>query len=509
MNNLTRTQLSKRNFSVSVGSRLVVMIANFVSRTVFVRTIGAEYLGLGGFFGNIFSLLSLCELGFGAAVCQTLYKPIAQNDEYAVSGIMAFYAKISKIIASVILVLSIFVIPFMDKLVKSKIDISQIICAYILFCLHGFVSYLLVPKKMLVICDQRLYVVAGVRCVFSVISLVIQCMVLVKTGNYLVYLCARIMLVVFEDLLVNAYADKKYHFLSVKNTITTTYKNEIYSKVKALVFHKSGGVLSRCTDSLLISFFAGLHGMAKYSNYALVIGTIAALFDVAVNSLSASIGNLGASEGGKKSEMVMRRLYFINFCLVTVCCSVIVSTLNQIIELWMGKEMVFSDFEMLIIVASFYFSCIRDPVQIFVSSFGLFRQSRMIPIFRAILNLVFSVFFIRKIGIAGVFLGTVLSTVFAPLPWEVYVLYKYGFKENSRPFQKEMAGYIGFSFMSCAVGFYVTYKFPQSISGIVFRMITSVVVFCVLVLIMYSNSQHLKFAVGFLKNFFAKNNKKV
>jgi O-antigen/teichoic acid export membrane protein len=92
--------------------------------------------------------------------------------------------------------------------------------------------------------------------------------------------------------------------------------------------------------------------------------------------------------------------------------------------------MLFSNVEMLIIVSSFYFSCIRDPVQIFVSTYGLFKESKYIPVVRAVANLVLSVIFVRKMGVSGVFLGTMLSTVMVPLFGEVRVLYKYGFSLN-------------------------------------------------------------------------------
>ena len=118
MNKSTRTVMSKRNFTVSVFGRIVGMLASFVSRTVFVKTIGTEYLGLGGFFGNVFSLLSLCELGFGAAITQTLYRPIAIGDEQAVSGIISYYSKINRIVACVCFCLSIAAVPVLPLLVK-------------------------------------------------------------------------------------------------------------------------------------------------------------------------------------------------------------------------------------------------------------------------------------------------------------------------------------------------------------------------------------------------------
>lgn len=483
-----RTKMSQKNFVYSIVGRLVSMLTSFASRTVFVRVLSAEYLGLGGFFGNIFSIVSLCELGMGAAIAQSLYKPLAEEDEYRVSAIVAFYEKFCRLLSIVIAVLCTLAVPVLRGMVKTNLDFSLIISAYLIFVVHSVVSCLLTPKCTLVVCDQRLYVVTLVRSVFGVFALVLQSTMLIITGEYLLYLVSRIMVLTVEDIVINRYADKNYPCLKLKSNVTKEYKKSLYNNVKALVWHKVGGVLSRSTDSILLSCFVGLSGMGKYSNYALVIGTVGAFFDVAINAVSASVGNLGASDRGKKSEEIMRLMYFINFWLLTVGTSIIVATLNPFIKLWLGEQMLFNNAEMLVIVSSFYFSCIRDPVQIFVSTYGLFKESRFLPVMRAIVNLVLSVIFMKKIGVAGVFLGTALSTVTVPLFGEVFVLYKHGFSLKCTSFCREMISYISVSFLSAGGCFFLSEKFPENLSGIFARVFFS---FCVsnIILLVFSSGK--------------------
>lgn len=483
----------------SVVGRIVSMITSFAGRTVFVRVLSAEYLGLGGFFGNIFSVVSLCELGMGAAVAQSLYKPLAENDEYRVSAIIGYYTKFCRVIALVTTLLGIAAIPFLPGLVKTELDMRVILSAYLLFVLHSTVSYLLVPKCTLVVCDQRMYVVTFVRSVFGVVALALQSAMLVLTGNYILYLVSRILVLTVEDLVINRYADKNYPCLALKMGVTREYKKNLYTNVKALMWHKVGGVLSRSTDSLLLTYFVGLSGMGKYSNYALVIGTIGAFFDVAINAASASVGNLGACDRGKKSENILRKMYFINFWLLTVGTSVIVCTLNPFISLWLGEQMLFTNAEMLVIVSSFYFSCIRDPVQIFVSTFGLFKESRHIPILRAAANLILSVIFVVRMGAIGVFLGTALSTVLVPLFMEVKVLYKHGFKLSAGEFYREMLCYIAVSVTCAALCFGTTFTFPVSPVGVVARAVTAFCVSNVILLVLESGKEYFSDAVEILR----------
>lgn len=498
-NNHGRIKMSQRNFLFSIVGRIVGMITSFAGRVVFVKALSTEYLGLGGFFGNVFSVVSLCELGVGAAVAQSLYKPLADNDEYRVCAIVNYYTKFCRTISFVTAIVSTAAIPLLPHIVKACIDMKVIIAAYMLFVLHSSISYLLLPKCTLVVCDQRMYVVTFVRSVFSVVALVLQSVMLVLTGNYILYLVCRILVLTVEDLVINRYADKNYPCLALKMSVTSEYKKNLYSNVKALMWHKVGGVLSRSTDSILLTYFVGLSGMGKYSNYALVIGTVGAFFDVAINAASASVGNLGACDRGKKSENVMRKMYFINFWLLTVGTSVIVCTLNPFISLWLGEQMLFTNAEMLVIVSSFYFSCIRDPVQIFVSTFGLFKESRHIPLLRAAANLVLSVIFVVRMGAIGVFLGTALSTVLVPLCMEVKVLYKHGFKLPAGEFYREMLCYIAVSVTCAALCFGTTLRFPVSPVGVVARAVTALCISNVILLMLESEKGYFSDAVEILR----------
>ncbi len=503
MSQYSRTQLSQRNFTLNVISRIVGMFTSFAGRSIFVRTLTSEYLGLGGFFGNIFSLTALCELGMGAAICQSLYKPLATENKRQVAAIMRFYCKVNKIVAAVTLVISLGVMPLLPSITHSRVKTGEMLCAYVLFSLHTAMSYVLAPKKNLVVCDQKMYLVTAVNTLSSIVALVVQSAVLIVTQSYVAYLTARIFVITVKDVVINSYADKKYPYLSVYSCLDNGYFARLKTNVKALLWHKIGGTVCRSTDSLLISGFAGLSGMGMYSNYALVIGTVGSFFDAAMNAVQASVGNLGAWDRGEKSEKIMRKMYFLNFVMLTVGLSVLVSTVNPLIKLWLGEKMLLPQGAVWVICASFYLSCIRDPVQIFINAYGLYKETRLIPVVRAGVNLVLSVFFVRKLGITGVFLGTVLSTALVPLLWEVKMLYKYGFGNISpRPFIREMTQYIAISFCVSAVSFCVTRFVELSFLGLVIRAAISCGVSVTAVLLAFGNGEYLGFCLEYARRFF-------
>ena len=90
----SRTENSIRNTAVALIGQASTLILSFITRTVFIRSLGASYLGINGLFTNILSVLSFAELGFGTAIVYALYKPLAEQDKRQVSSLMNFYAKI-------------------------------------------------------------------------------------------------------------------------------------------------------------------------------------------------------------------------------------------------------------------------------------------------------------------------------------------------------------------------------------------------------------------------------
>ena len=85
-NNASRTQNVTKNLMVGIISKAFLLVATFVTRTLFIRILGAEYTGISSLYSNILSLLNLAELGFGSVLTYELYKPLRDNDEEMVAA---------------------------------------------------------------------------------------------------------------------------------------------------------------------------------------------------------------------------------------------------------------------------------------------------------------------------------------------------------------------------------------------------------------------------------------
>ena len=118
MNNNSRTKNVLKNMLVGTSFQVISLIMGFISRTIFIKILSAEYLGINSLFTNILTILSFAELGIGNAIVFNLYKPLAKKDEKKINLLLNFYKKTYFLIGMIILILGLILVPFIPNLIS-------------------------------------------------------------------------------------------------------------------------------------------------------------------------------------------------------------------------------------------------------------------------------------------------------------------------------------------------------------------------------------------------------
>ena len=121
----SRTENSTRNLVFAVSGHILLILLTFISRTVFIRTLGSTYLGINGLFANIISFLNLAELGLGSAIAFSLYKPIKDNDTARIASIMQFYKKALDVISHGAPLVKISALTVREDIVRIKTTVPN------------------------------------------------------------------------------------------------------------------------------------------------------------------------------------------------------------------------------------------------------------------------------------------------------------------------------------------------------------------------------------------------
>ena len=166
----SRSANSVRNVSFGFAQQLITLVLAFVTRTIFVRKLGAEYTGVNGLYTNILTLLSLAELGIGNVLTYSLYGALHDNDHEKLKQLISYYRKLYRYIAAAVTVVGLAIVPFLGQLVKSTLPHNEVVLYYLLFLCNSVVSYFVMFKVTLLRADQKEYI----RNIVATICLLLQ-----------------------------------------------------------------------------------------------------------------------------------------------------------------------------------------------------------------------------------------------------------------------------------------------------------------------------------------------
>ena len=422
----SRTEYSAKNTYIGTASRIVAILMGFITRVVFTHMLSESYVGINGLFTDILNVLSLSELGVETAITYALYKPIAENNLEEQKSLMRMYRLYYRIIAVVIFIAGLTLIPFLHILIKNKPDVEHLTLIYLLYLINTFFSYLLIYKKTLIDANQMFYIGMLYQTVFWVIQDILQIIILILTKNFILFLLVYILCTLAGNICISRKADKLYPFLKEKDVkpLEKLSKKQIFKNVRAMFLHKIGTVLVNNTDNLVLSSFVGIISVGCYSNYFLIIKSVGQIVGQMFQGIAASIGNLGATEDISRVRRIFETAVFLAIWLYGLSAIVLYELLNLFVEVSFGEKYLFSIEIVLILCINFFITGIKDAILVFRDALGLFWSDRFIPLLEAGLNLVVSLFLVRKLGTAGVFLGTFISTVSTSIWMEPYLLYK-------------------------------------------------------------------------------------
>ena len=125
------------------ANSLLGLLLPFLNRSLFLWLMGPQYLGLNGLFGSILGMLSLAELGFGAAVVYSMYKPIAEDNKPLVCAYLRFYRTVYRCVGAVIFLAGLCLMPFLRRLIHGAIPPE--LNLHLLFFIHVLVVLHAIP----------------------------------------------------------------------------------------------------------------------------------------------------------------------------------------------------------------------------------------------------------------------------------------------------------------------------------------------------------------------------
>ena len=483
-----RTKNTFLNALANSGSYVINLILSFVARTIFIRVLSQEYLGVQGLSGNILSVLSLAELGIGTAMIYHMYGPIAREDEKEITELMNLYRKLYSYVACFIAVVGLCLVPFLKYFIADDPGINGLTGIYLLYLFNTVVSYLWGYKRALIDGHQKGYISTLYVTAFMTIQFIAQIIVLLLFENFIIYLLMQIICNVLTNVSIAMKCDRMYPYLKKdrKSLPSKETRKSIFKNVSAMFMHKLGDVMVNNTDSLIISAFVGLVTVGIFDNYRMLLGSVNTAINGILGSFVASIGNLSVTDDKERVFHVYKTLNFIGFWIHSYAAVTFLVMFNPFIKVWAGEEYLFPMSVVFLIVLNFYMSGMRKVTLNFRDAMGLYWYDRYKPIFEVIVNLVVSIVLVIEYGLVGVLLGTLISTVGVCFWVEALVTYKYGFKKKVSHYFKMFTLYTASAVVIGGATYWVCELIDMGgLTAVFLKLIVCTIMYNVLVLFVY------------------------
>ena len=461
----TRTQNARRNIYASIANKSVSMLMPFVTRTAIIYFVGVLYLGLNGLFTSILSVLSLAELGVGAAMVFSMYEPIAKNDDETVCALLNLYKKIYRIIGTVILGAGLLFTPFVTKVIHGEIPSdTNIYILYLISLSNTVVSYFLFAyKTSLLAANQRMDVTTNITTILSIVVTIVQIALLAVFRNYYAYCIVTPISTIAGNLIRSRMADKMFPQYKCAGQVSHELKQEIKKRVFGLAIYRISSVMRYSLDSLVLSAFLGLAALAKYNNYFVIMNAIIGIMNIVTANTAASVGNSIVLESQEKNYRDFRKIQLIFMWLAGFFTVGMFCMYQPFMRVWVGEKLMFDDLTMTTFCVYFFTNKWGDICYLYRQSAGLWWEDRYRPIVEAVVNLALNIILVQIIGVKGVMLSTIIGLVFINSIWGSRILFKHYFTDYKQSkYLLELVWFTLCTAVACAACGAVCNFFPQA-----------------------------------------------
>lgn len=417
---MTRQQKLNLNISSSLIHQLTALVCGIILPKFFIGHFGSEVNGLITSITQFISIISFMELGVGAVVQASLYRPLAQKDYNQISAIVVtsnnFFRRLGKILVVYVSVL-VFVYPLLINKSFSFLFTSSLL---LIIAFSSFVQYYFsITNQLLLNADQLSFIVLITNTIFTLLN-TFAIIELIRL-DYSIHTVKSISALLFliKPIVFNVVVKNRYP-INRKIEITN---DPIPQKWNGVAQHIAAIAVTG-TDVVVLTMFSALTFVSVYSIYSMITGGMTQIVVSTTSSLLPYFGNMLVNNETERLKRVFERYqWFIHTLVVTLFTLtglLIIPFVSIYTAVITDFNYIYPAFGVILTVAQALF-CLRMPYTQVVLAAGHFKQTQSSAIIEASLNVIISIVLVRRFGLVGVAIGTAIAMGYRTVYLAVYV----------------------------------------------------------------------------------------
>ena len=485
---MSRVALTIKNAWIALVFQLIYVIIQFFSRDIFLNILGDSFIGTVETLKSILQFLNLSELGIGTAVGFSLYKPIYDKNKDKINEIIGYLGFLYKRIGIFVLIAALILMLFFPILFEnSTLNLPIILFLFVALLISNLLSYFFAYYMFLLEADQKSYINITINQSVFILRLFLQCIVLIYFESITLWIVLELITPFLYVFLLRKKIRQTYPWLIFNLKITKNIRDNnkgLLKKIKQLSFHKLGTFVSNSTDNIIIFYFINPATVAFVGNYQMVMNNINLLVGKLFEGTNASVGSLVAENDIKNMLKVFWEFMALRF-FISGCSSILLFVgFDSLISLWLGDRYLLSQTILSTLIFIFFILQVRQPIDSFKQAYGLYDDIWS-PVIQSVINLIFSILFVIKYGVLGVFLGTLISQFIIVMLWRPYYVFKYGFKISHWIYWKGFGAHLAYLAATCLIFYFIIGPFKVYLISTFIMLIVNLLKFGVLFIIIY------------------------
>lgn len=413
MNEISRTNNSIKNVITAYSVQILTVIIGIVSRTVFMKTLGEDFLGINGLFTSALMVLSLSEFGIGDAIVYRLLHLFAERKKQEIVCVFEFSKKIYRFLIVATLILGYVIMPLVFSTIKLENSIEHLKLYYYIFVINIALTYLSSPYSQVFKADQKERVTVKGTFISQTIIYLLQILSLFLWKQYIIYLLLMLMQNVVLYVYFRVKYQQHYGYLNgvVGEKISRDDKKDIISITKDMFIGKMAAASIASVDNLTISYFVNTTMVGRYSNYVLIFDVIKRIAKLLYNAIYSSIGEINVKEDGRTRLKFFKIENYLFFYIATILVTGACVLTNPLIQLWFGAQHLVEQKIVIIVCVDIYLGIMTYGIENFANTSELYKKTKKSYFKMAICNCILSVMLGMRYGMFGILLATAISRI--------------------------------------------------------------------------------------------------
>jgi O-antigen/teichoic acid export membrane protein len=201
-----------------------------------------------------------------------------------------------------------------------------------------------------------------------------------------------------------------------------------------MFMHKVGLLLCNTVDGTVISMFVGLAALGKYSNYTMILTSATSILTLVFSSLTSVIGHLCVEKDKATAARYCEAFHLLNFVIGAVFYLGYYAVSDDLVSILFSAELTVEREIVFVIAFNGFIQFLRNSVILFRDATGTFYHDRYKPLVEGVANIVLSVILVLVMGVSGVIVATIITTLLICHTVEPHVLYKNAFGMSPRSY---------------------------------------------------------------------------